>query len=404
MSTDAPTYPNDLFTDEALADSATHYAALRDLGPVVWLDAHEMYVLPRYTEAQAALLDAATYCSGQGAGLNHVINELTAGKNLIATDGDLHAKLRKIVAHDLTPRALRHLTERVEGLAQDLVQRLVDRGTFDGVEDLARALPLVVVPDLVGWPDHGRDHLLDWASATFDLLGPMNERAQRAVPNAQAMLKFAAEIAASGDMMPGSVGAGVIKAAEDGLIAREQAGSLMVGYLAPSLDTTISAIGSAVWLLGNHPEQWEALKADPSLIPNAFEEVVRLESPIRTFSRVNTVDVDFDGVVVPEGSRLMVHFGAANRDERQFDNADGFDITRKNAGDHIGFGYGVHGCAGQGLARMEGQAVLRAMTQHIDAFEIGTPVQGLNNLINAWASLPMTVTPSKRPAATPVPA
>lgn len=398
MRADAPSYPHDLFTDEALLDSYTHYTALRALGPVVWLDAHEMYVLPRYAEARAALQDATTYCSGRGAGLNHVVNDIGAGKNLIMTDGELHTRLRRIVAHDLTPRALRHLTERVEALAQDLVTRLAERGEFDGVTDLARALPLVVVPDLVGWPDRGREHLLAWASATFDLLGPLNERAQRAVPDAQAMLAFAAEIAETGAMAPGSVGAGVVAAADEGLIPREQAASLMVGYLAPSLDTTISAIGSAVWLLAEHPDQWRALKQDPSLVPNAFEEVVRLESPIRTFTRVNTVDVEIGGVTIPEGSRLMIHFASANRDERRFEHADRFDVTRATAGDHIGFGYGVHGCAGQGLARLEGQAVLRAMVEHLDHLEVGTPVPGLNNLINAWASLPVTV---RAAAATP---
>jgi cytochrome P450 len=387
-----PAYPHDLFTDAVLAQPHEHFRALRDLGPVVWLEAHEMYAIPRYEEARAALIDAQTFCSGQGVALNDVMNGISAGRSTLMTDGEVHDHLRRVLARNITPRALSSLNDQVEVLAADLVRELVDRGSFDAVVDLSRALPLKVVPDLVGWPTDGRDRLLEWAGATFELFGPMNERASRAMPQAQAMFAFADETAANGGLRPGSVGAGVIDAARRGELEPDRVAPLLVGYLVPSLDTTISAIGSAVWLLATHPDQWEALQADPSLVPNAFNETLRLESPIRAFSRVTTTETRVGDADIPAGARVAVFYAAANRDDRRFDRPDDFDITRSNAGEHLGFGLGTHSCAGQGLARMEAHAVLRAMIDQVESLELNDePTRALNNVINAWACLPVTV-------------
>ena len=389
-----PTYPADIFTDEALRDPYGHYRALRELGSVVWLDAHQMYAIPRYDAARAALADPGTYCSGQGVALNDVFNGMAAGRNLIMTDGELHAHLRDVLGRNITPRALRHMEDAVESLATDLVGDLVRRGSFDAVSELARALPLKVVPDLVGWPQDRREHLLDWASATFDLLGPMNDRARRAVPTAQEMLGFAAEMASSGNFLEGSVGMGLIEAARQGELRPEQVAPLIVGYMAPSLDTTISAIGNLVWLLATHPDQWQKLRSDATLVPNAFDEALRMESPIRVFSRVTTRATVLEGSEVPEGARLMILYGAANRDERRFERPDHFMVDRANARDHLGFGYGVHGCAGQGLARMEAHALLRAMVAQVQRIELlEQPERSMNNLIHAWERLSVRVYP-----------
>jgi cytochrome P450 len=394
------TYPHDIFTDEVLSDPYPHYRALRELGPVVWLEAHGMYVLPRYAQARAALADPGIFCSGRGVGLNDVINDLAAGGNTLTTDGEVHNHLRGVIGPGLTPRALRGIRGRVEQQASDLVAGLAGRGSFDAVTDLARALPLSVVPDLIGLPADGRDRLLEWAAASFDLMGPFNARAEQAFPKVAAMIEFASRTAVEGDVVPGGLGAAIIDAVSRGELALEQAPLVIVDYLAPSLDTTISAIGSAVWLLATHPGQWAALKADPTLAANAFNEVVRLESPIRAFSRVTTADTTVAGHKLAEGSRVMILFASANRDEQVFTDAERFDVTRGNAAEHIGFGYGVHGCAGQGLARLEGQAVLRALVTHVDAMELGQPVRAMNNLISAFTSLPLRVQPTRQPAGT----
>jgi cytochrome P450 len=283
------------------------------------------------------------------------------------------------------------MKEQVTEAADTLVATLLERRSFDAVTDLARALPLSVVPDFIGWPQEGREHLLRWAAANFDSFGPINPRVEQALPQCGEMAAFGAEIVRTGNVLPGSLGASVLEARDRGDVSTEQTMMLMLDYLAPSLDTTISAIGSAIWLFGQHPDQWDRIREDRSLIPNAVNEVVRFESPISSFGRLVAVDTEVDGVPVPAGSRVVVSYASANRDERKWGNPDEFDVTRKEAVAQLGFGYGTHGCAGQGLARMETESILAALARTVTRFELGTPVRALNNTIRALGSLPVTV-------------
>jgi cytochrome P450 len=130
----------------------------------------------------------------------------------LASDGELHAHLRKVVAHRMMPRALRPMRELVTQRADELVDGLVQQGSFDAVSDLARALPLSVVPDFIGWPQEGREHLLEWAGANFDSFGPMNARTERAMPRCGEMAAYGAELVRTGNVLPGSLGAGVLEA------------------------------------------------------------------------------------------------------------------------------------------------------------------------------------------------
>jgi cytochrome P450 len=168
----------------------------------------------------------------------------------------------------------------------------------------------------------------------------------------------------------------------------------MVDYIAPSLDTTIGAISTALYLLGSHPEQWEQLKNDPTLIPAAINEVVRFESPLRAFARQVRTDTELGGVALPSGSRVLVQYASANRDEREWDDPDTFDI-RRDAGRQIGFGHGAHACAGQGLARLETTAMLHALLDRVDRIEvIGDPAWAVNNIIRRHERLPLKLHPA----------
>ena len=142
-----------------------------------------------------------------------------------------------------------------------------------------------MVPDLVGWPADQRDSLLPWGAATFDILGPMNRHAIRSLPASLRMLHFARRVVRERSLIDGSMGHEVLRAADDGKVTREECAALMIDYIAPSLDTTISAISNALHLFATHPDQWQALKDDPARIPNAINEIVRYESPLRAFSR-----------------------------------------------------------------------------------------------------------------------
>ncbi|KMJ50874.1 cytochrome P450 [Rhodococcoides fascians] len=390
MTTNAtiPQYRTDLYSTDVILDPYPHYARLRALGPVVWLPRQQVFAVSRYADCKAVLLDDETFISGDGVALNSVANRLGRGTTL-NSDGDEHATKRSVLAHRLTPKAVRKMKAAVQEKAESIVDAALKKQFVDGVDDLATALPMSIVPDLVGWPEDGREDLLRWAGATFDSLGPVNRHSITAVKGAAEMLAFSRRVVRDRSVIPGSMGDDVLKAADDHKIQKSECPALMIDYLGPSLDTTIGAISGALDLFARHPEQWQAIRQDPDLIPNAINEVVRYESPIRAFSRRAVRDVEIDGSRIPKGARVLVVYASANRDEREWDNPDAFDITR-DAARQLGFGSGVHGCAGQGLARLEAQTMLRVLAQRVEKFvPAGTPVRAVNNVIHRYERLPL---------------
>jgi cytochrome P450 len=384
-----PSCATDLFTDDALAEPYGHYRALRDLGPVVWLEAHGVYAVARYENVRAVLADPETFCSGHGVGLNDVMNEIGRGTTLMS-DGDDHRRLRSVIGRPLTPKALAELRPQARERAAELADRLVERSSFDAVPDLAEVLPTTWVPDLLGWPEEGRAKLLDWAAATFNGFGPPNERTNAAAPGIVEMAAFAERVASS-ELPEGSMAAGILEAVARGDLSAGQCPMAIIDYLGPSLDTTISGLGNAIWLFATHPVQWQRFREDPGRAKQAFDEAIRLEGPVTGFTGVTTRAVEIAGVELPAGARVLVSYASANRDERYWDDPERFDVERPNAS-HVAFGFGEHACAGMGLARLEATAVLTALARRVERFELaGTPVRKLNNVIRAFGSLPVRI-------------
>lgn len=391
--TSVPVYRHNLYTRAALLKPHPHYRALRELGPVVWLPRHRLYGLPRYAECKETLRDDGRFVSGHGVAANPIANRLSRGTTL-SSDGADHERRRKLVAHRLMPRALRTVGDDVGAQARSLVDEAIRGGAVDAVSDLATALPMAVVPDLVGWPRDERHHLLHWAAATFDILGPANWRALKAVPRSLHMLRFARRLVRDRNVLQGSMAEELLTAVDDGTLAVEEVPPLLIDYIAPSLDTTISAISSALFLFARHPEQWQLLREDPSLLPNAVNEVVRFESPLRSFTRKLLHESTIGDVQLPAGARVLVMYASANRDEREWDAPEVFDI-RNSAGRHVGFGSGAHACAGQGLARMETTAMLQALIERVDRIEIAAePKWAVNNIIHRLEHLPVRLIPA----------
>ncbi|MCZ4518134.1 cytochrome P450 [Rhodococcus ruber] len=387
-NTTIPQYRTDIYSTDAILDPYPHYAKLRVLGPVVWLPRQQVFAISRYAECKAVLLDDDTFISGDGVALNPVANRLGRGTTL-NSDGDEHATKRSVLAHRLTPKAVRKMKVAVEEKAEGIVDAALRKRSVDGVDDLATALPMSIVPDLVGWPEDGREELLRWAGATFDSLGPVNWHSITAAKGATEMLAFSRRVVRERSVIPGSMGDDVLRAADENKIEKSACPALMVDYLGPSLDTTIGAISGALDLFARHPDQWQAIRQNPDLIPNAVNEVVRYESPIRAFSRRAVRDVELDGSRVPKGARVLVVYASANRDEREWDRPDDFDITR-DAARQLGFGSGVHGCAGQGLARLEAQTMLRVLARRVDRIvATGAPKRAVNNVIHRYEKLPL---------------
>ena len=384
-----PTFDVDLFSDDILRDPYDVYAAMRAAGPAIWLERHAAYALPRHAEVKRALEDHETFISGQGVGLSEFGNKSRLGTP-IASDPPLHTLVRGIVADRLSLGAIRAISPEIQAKADELVAEMVARGTFDGVKDFARRFPLLVMADLIGLPEDGREHLLEWADAGFNLFGPANARTHRSMDKFPPLVAYIRSLEAPGRLRPGSMGAAIYEAAEQGRLAFAQCGPLMVAYLMAGLDTTINAISAALLLFGENPDQWTAVRENPRLLATAFNEVIRLESPIQNLRRVLSRDCTIGGTTLPAGASVLMMYGSANRDERRWPDAARFDATRNPVG-HLAFGTGLHNCPGQILARLETVALLTGLAKHVRRLDIGAPVWHLNNVIRGLDSLPVTL-------------
>ena len=203
------------------------------------------------------------------------------------------------------------------------------------------------------------------------------------------MLRFARRMVRERSVLPGSMADELLTAADKGELEARECPALLVDYLGPALDTTISAISTALVMFATHPQQWELLRSEPERIPNAINEIVRYESAVRAFGRRVGFDTEVGGIPLPAGSQILVMYASANRDEREWDRPDDFDITR-DAGRHLGFGKGAHACAGQAMARLETGAFLTALTQRVERLELrGTPQWIRNSIIRRYERIPL---------------
>ena len=389
-TTTIPISHADPFTDEALVEPWAIYRELRDAGPVVRLPDYDLCAVMRHADVRAVLADWETFSSA-AVGLNPTFNAMAGGvtTNILMASPPQHHKLRSILGEDLAPRGLREkLEEFVTDRAEALVEDLVSRGSFDAVSDLARPFVMGVIYDLNGLPEAGRDRFFGWANALFNALGVMNERAESAFSSLAEMWDWLRDEAGPEDVKPGSWAATIYAAAERGDVPAETAFRMLTTYVAPALDTTIHSLGWALKLFAEHPEQWDQIRADPELIPGAFREILRIQTPVHQMGRLVERDAEIDGVSVTKGTRLMVSFASANRDERQWHDPERFDIHRDNRR-HVGFGYGVHACVGQGLARVEGHSILAALARRVERFEVGEGTPFINNLVHGLDSLPV---------------
>jgi cytochrome P450 len=233
--------------------------------------------------------------------------------------------------------------------------------------------------------------MLVWAKALFNCIGPMNDRTVQSFPVLNEMMEYATNEAVRGKLKPGSWAEGILDAVDRGEVPGEACPALMVDYMGPSLDTTIFAISNAVWLFAQHPGQWELVREDPALIRGAINEVLRYESPIQgAFSRYVEHDVDMDGVLLPAGSRAILFYGSANRDERKYAGPDRFDV-RRGANDQISFGAGPHACVGMHLARIEMRALFTALAGRVRRFEVVDAERALHNVLRGFNRLQVKV-------------
>lgn len=389
MSAAIPSCDVDLYSDEVLAAPYPHYRALRDAGPVVWLPRNGLYAIARYKDVRESLRAHQLFSSAEGVAANDAANQGSKGTT-IASDPPDHTAMRQVIGAPMLPSQLALIRPRIEEMAGALVERLVAQREFDAVTDLAQHIPVNIVSELVGLPEQGRQNMLKWAAATFDMLGAANDRCAAAQDSIREMRSYVINEATRDKIRPGSWISKIYEASDRGLFPESRCPVLMRDYLGPALDTTIFAMANIIWLFGRFPEQWDLVRADPGLIPNALNEAVRLESPIRGFTRQLTADHDIEDVRILAGARVALFYASANRDERKWEAPEAFDVRRK-VNDHVGYGHGVHTCAGMHLARLEIHSVLAALVTRVERFEIGAAVPAINNLLRGFSSVRVRV-------------
>ena len=392
MANAAPSLDFDLYDGAVLDDPYPYYRALREVGPVAWLPRNKLFAMGRHADVIAALRTPTLFSSAQGVAANEETNRISRG-NLLASDPPQHTLLRRVVGAPLMPNEVAKIRPLIEDEAAALIERLVAKRRFDAVTDLARHLPLTIVSKLVGLPEEGRQNMLRWSAATFDALGGANERCEAARPLTLEMRAHVRDHAGPAQVRAGSWAARLYEQGEAGVVPKELCPVLMRDYLGPSLDTTILATGSTIALFARHPDQWQLLRENPALIPAAINEVLRLELPVRGFTRVLTAAHDVDGITLPEGARVALLFASANRDERKWPEPERFDVCRTLTGS-LGFGAGIHMCAGQHLARLEITALLSALIPRVARFEVEKAVLFRNNTLRGLQRLDVIVHPT----------
>ncbi|MFI1562223.1 cytochrome P450 [Streptomyces sp. NPDC020490] len=215
----------------------------------------------------------------------------------------------------------------------------------------------------------------------------MNQRTAENFTIAGELYGWCSQVTAE-DLTEGSVGRGIFDAQARGDIPPDTAGHIIHQYLGAGVDSTIAAIGNIVALFAAHPDQLALVRANPSLVPAAFNEVLRFWPPVNAWGRRATQDVEVDGAVIPADAQIAVLLGAGNRDPRHYENPDAF-LVERNPVDHLSFGYGPHGCAGQGLARLEAHAVIEALSRRVERLVVGPETRVPSNITRSIEQLPV---------------
>ncbi|MGH7896487.1 MAG: cytochrome P450, partial [Candidatus Binatia bacterium] len=240
MTPTIPTSSVDLFAEDVMADPYAVFRELRNAGPVVYLERFDVFAVARYQEARHVLGHWQAFSSA-GIALNAQFNQYV-GAGIIRVGPPVHDQLRRVLAARLAPRALKDVQPEIRRRAADVVGRLVARGSFDAVTDLARRFPLELVADLIGLPEEGRDSLLGLIDANFNCFGPDNARTRESGPRLAELAEYVMTRATAGSLAEGSMGRAVYEAVEAGQVDAAAAPWLVMTYVTAGVDTTVHAL------------------------------------------------------------------------------------------------------------------------------------------------------------------
>ena len=391
----------DPFSEEFFADPYPVYRRMRDEAPVYYSEKYDFYALTRHEDVAAGLKDFETYSSARGVDLAMVRSGRPAPPLVIMMDPPEHRRMRQLVNRVFTPRAIAAL----EPVVRAQVERFLggcDPAGFDVVQDFSALFPVEIISAMLGVPPESRQQVRLWLDVFLEREPGRIEVTRRGMEALIATGAFYHELVRErraeprDDMISALIRADMLR--EDG--ERTELDDIEIAGFATMLggagaETVTKLIGNAVVTFADHPDQWDALRADRGKVPAAVEEILRHQAPSQYNVRYCTRDVDLHGVRIPAGSAVFLIIGAANRDERAFTDADVFDIDRNAVeSQNIGFGYGVHSCLGAALARLESRIALDALLDFMPRFEVDRSRCRRVAMTNVagWSNVPVRVT------------
>jgi cytochrome P450 len=353
----------DPFSPELRDDPYPLWKRLRDEAPLYYNDRHDFWVLTRFHDIEQAHKDVETFSSSHGTTLESMSREpMTDTGLIIALDPPRHTILRRLVSRAFTSRRVSLLEDRIRAVCADLLDPHVGAGSFDYVQDFSAILPPTIISALLGVPEQDQEklrHLVDDVFAIDESgIGMTGEVSRNAIMGLFEYLggQFAdRKVHPRHDMFTELLQAEIVD--ESGQVRRltdEELVSFGLLLFAAGSETVARHLGWVASILPNYPDQRAELAEDFSLIPNAIDEILRLEAPSPVQARWVSSDVTLHGSTIPANSRAVLVTGSAGRDERKYTDPDVLDIHRK-VDLHLAFGYGVHFCLGAALARLEGR-------------------------------------------------
>jgi cytochrome P450 len=316
--------------------------------------------------------------------------------SMLVVDPPDHTRFRRLVSRSFTPRATASFEPVVQRTAEALLDAMdADAGPIDLVQTYAAELPVLVIAELLGVPTDRREDFLRWGAAAAATLDP-GLSYRRFAGAERALREMHGFLAGHFDRLRRDPGPDLVSqlvglTGEDVLSEQELHATVLL-LLGAGFETTVNLLGNAVALLDAHPDQWDALRADPAGWPGAVEEVLRIDSPVQLTGRTAVQDTTIGGRDVPAGTRITVLLGAANRDPAVFPDPAAFDVGRPNARDHLAFSSGIHYCLGAGLARLEAVVGLRALSERFPRLRVaGVPERRDLQTLRGYEHLPVTL-------------
>lgn len=367
---EAPIDDYDLFSQDYVRDPAEYWQRFRDECHVAQSSLYGGSFMPvRYDEVVATARDIETFTSSKGVSIvqsTPTTDMIQGGSPPIEADPPKHTWTRRLLLPAMAPQSVMEHEPYTRDLCRRLIANFIDKGRTDAATDYAQQMPVRVIGAMLGIDEGRSDQLVTWVRAILEFANDAEGRA-----NAVRELRcfFEEEIAKrranpGEDLLTKLLAAGE----HDERVTEDMVIGQAILLLVAGVDTTWSAISSAMYHLATHPDDRRRLAQDPDLLPTAIEEFLRFYSPLQ-IGRIATDDTTLGGCPIPKDSRVVLNFGAANRDPDAFEHADTFIIDRAR-NRHIAFGVGIHRCAGSNLARMELTVALEEWMAAIPEFEL----------------------------------